>query len=195
MKEGHGLQRGGDAKRPGMLREVGFAVNAPDLETLYAEHAGFVWRVLRGMGVHESSVPDAVQDVFIVVHRRYPEFNHRAKVSTWLFEIAYRIASDYRRKQTRASRLFAPQEDNIRSADDRPDERAQQSEEVRLLAQLLDRLDEDKRAVLILSDVEGLTAVEIAEATNTNLNTVYSRLRRARSELNELVAAHDRRRK
>ena len=189
------LHRAGRASEP-TKGPGGVAASVPDLETVYAQHAGFVWRVLRGMGVEESSVPDAVQDVFIVVHRRYAEFDHRCKVSTWLFEIAYRVASDYRRKHTRARRVFAPHESDVEAAEARrPDDHAQQNEEVRVLVQLLGRLDEDKRAVLVLSEIEGMTAVEIAEATQTNLNTVYSRLRRARDEFNQLVAAHERRRK
>ena len=183
------------APTPETFQPAKLAMNPPDLEAVYAEHAGFVWRVLRGMGVHESSVPDAVQDVFIVVHRRYAAFDHRSKVSTWLFEIAYRVASDYRRKDARASRVFSPHEGDAEATAPCPDERAEQNEEVRLLAQLLEKLSGDKRAVLVLSEIEGMTAAEVAEVTNTPLNTVYSRLRRARMEFSQLVAAHERRHK
>lgn len=174
---------------------VGLNAEPPALHAVYEKHAAFVWRVLRGLGVHEASVPDAVQDVFIVAHRRYSEFDHGCKVSTWLFAIAYRVASDYRRKHARASRLFSPQEGEVQAADDHPDEQAQRNEEVRFLTELLDKLDEDKRAVLVLSEIEGMTGPEIAEATNEQLSTVYSRLRRARTEFSRLVAAHERRRK
>src|SRR4051794_22631911 len=72
-----------------------------EFQRIYADHAGFVFRVLRGMGVADSGVEDALQDVFVVVHRRLPEFDGRYSMRTWLFEIALRVASDHRRKQRR----------------------------------------------------------------------------------------------
>src|SRR5688500_8604186 len=73
----------------------------PSFDELYGTHARFVWRVLRGMGVREAGVDDAVQDVFIVVHRRLPECDGQCALSTWLFAIAYRVACDHRRKHKR----------------------------------------------------------------------------------------------
>ena len=167
----------------------------PDLDGLYTMHAGFVWRTLRGMGVHDSAIADAVQDVFIVVHRRYPEFDHTHKVTTWLFEITYRVASEYRRKHARAAKLFAVQDDDAPSPEDSPAKRLEQSEAAKLLTELLNKLDEDKRAVLILSEIEGLNPIEIAELTGSPINTVYSRIRRARLEFDQLVAVQKRRQK
>jgi RNA polymerase sigma-70 factor (ECF subfamily) len=63
----------------------------------------------------------------------------------------------------------------------------------RALHAALDRLDDDKRLVLVLADIEELTAPEIAELTGTPLNTVYTRLRRARIEFNAAMAAQRRR--
>src|SRR5688572_24262740 len=67
---------------------------ALSLRALYEEHFQFVWRSLRRLGVREADVPDAVQDVFLVVHRKLPEFEGRSKVTTWLFGIALRVARD-----------------------------------------------------------------------------------------------------
>ena len=64
---------------------------------VYDEHFRFVWRSLRRLGVRESDVPDAVQDVFLVVHRRLAEFEGRSKVTTWLFGICFRVARDRRK--------------------------------------------------------------------------------------------------
>ena len=165
----------------------------PDFEALYAQYARFVWRVLRTMGVHEAMVADAVQDVFIVVHRRYPEFDHRYKVRTWLFEIAYRVSRDYRRKATRARLMFVPEADREQIYGRSPAEDAEQNEDAQLLLRLLEKLDPEKREVLVLAEIEGLTAPEIALVTGTQLNTVYSRLRRARTEFSQLVAIQRRR--
>jgi RNA polymerase sigma-70 factor (ECF subfamily) len=166
-------------------------VNAREFAALYSDNASFVWRVLRGMGVHSSVVPDAVQDVFIVVHRRYPDFDHGCQVRTWLFEIAYRVAKDHRRKWARTNTQVSLGEE-LQSSTRSPAEQLERQETAELLGQLLDKLDEDKRMVLVLADIEGLTAPEIAELTGLPLNTIYTRLRRARGEFSAALAKHKR---
>ncbi len=163
-----------------------------DFDSVYADNATFVWRLLRGMGVTEALVPDAVQDVFVVVHRRLPESDFRHAVKTWLFEIAYRVACDYRRKQARI-REHQPISDDLRATARTPHDDAEHAQSARLLNELLDAMDDDKRVVLVLSDVEEMTAPEIAEAIGVPLNTVYSRLRRARIELSEALTRRKRR--
>src|SRR5260221_356262 len=67
------------------------------LEDIYRAHFRYVWRTLRRLGVGEADASDAAQDVFLVVHRRLAEFEGRAKMTTWLFRISLRVASDRRR--------------------------------------------------------------------------------------------------
>jgi RNA polymerase sigma-70 factor (ECF subfamily) len=159
---------------------------------VYSQCAPLVWRTLRSLRVHESLVPDAFQDVFIVVYRRYPEFDHRCKVSTWVYEITSRVARAHRRRHARGSALFTTQHREL-PADDSPARRAECNERARVLSALLSRLADDKREVLVLAEIEGLSAPEIAQITSSSLNNVYSRLRRARIEFNALVAQHRRR--
>jgi RNA polymerase sigma-70 factor (ECF subfamily) len=151
-------------------------------EEVYAQHARFVFRVLRGMGVPDAQVDDALQDVFIVVHQRLPEFDPRARVTTWLFQIALRVAYGYRRKGRRAHE-HTPFEDEQAASERSPSEHAEANEDARQMQALLDGLDEEKRAVLILAELGDLSAPEIAMLTGTPLNTVYTRLRRARASL------------
>jgi RNA polymerase sigma-70 factor (ECF subfamily) len=159
----------------------GVLVNALTFEQVYAEHARFVYRVLRGMGVPDAQADDALQDVFVVVHQRLHEFDARARVTSWLFQIALRVAYGYRRK-TRRARDHTPTLE-LASAQSSPLEDVESSESARRLHALLDGLDDDKRAVLILADLEDMTAPEIADLTGVPLNTVYTRLRRARQAL------------
>jgi RNA polymerase sigma-70 factor (ECF subfamily) len=161
----------------------------PGFEAIYAQYASFVWRVLRGMGVGESMIQDAVQDVFVVVHRRLPDFDHRHSVKTWLFEITYRVACSARRKYARA-RMHEPLPEALRTPAPGPQEATERLHSSRLLANLLDRMPDDRRVVLVLSDVEGLSAKEISEVAGIPINTVYSRLRRARIELSRALDAH-----
>jgi RNA polymerase sigma-70 factor (ECF subfamily) len=181
----------GDAVRGGALSAIQVS-SSTDFESVYAQHAGFVWRVLLGMGVSAAVVEDAVQDVFVVVHKRLSEFDGRHSIRTWLFAIAYRVACDYRRQLRRAQSQL-PLEHEIRDAAPTPAESAEQAEALRVVGELLDQLDDDKRIVVVLTEIEGMTAPEIAEATGTELNTVYTRLRRARLQLNQAMAARQRR--
>jgi RNA polymerase sigma-70 factor (ECF subfamily) len=160
--------------------------------TVYEAHAGFVWRVLRGMGVGDSQVEDAIQEVFIVVHRRLPEFDGRHSIKTWLFAIAFRVACDHRRKLKRG-RSHDPIDDHLRDGGLGPAETAERLEAVRILEHLLDQVDEEKRAVLVLAEIEGMTVPEIAAATGVPANTVYTRLRRARMQLNQAIASWQKR--
>ncbi len=73
----------------------------PAFDAVYAEHFSFVWRNLRRLGVRESHLDDASQEVWVVVHRRLPSFEGRSSLRTWLVGIAVRVASDHRRWRRR----------------------------------------------------------------------------------------------
>lgn len=161
-----------------------------ELAEIYTQHAGFVFRVLRGMGVPEAAVDDAVQDVFLVVHRRLPEFDGRARVTTWLFQIALHVALSYRRKERRA-RDQTPLRETLEDDGGSPLAHVERGQMLGRLQQVLEGLDDDKRVALVLSDLEQLTAPEIAELTGTPLNTVYTRLRRARALFASLWRAQE----
>jgi len=121
-----------------------------------------------------------------------PQFDHRSKLQTWLFEICYRVAHAHRRKQ-RSAQALAVVDDELRATTPSPAERAEENERARLLFRLLSKLDEDKRMVLLLVEVEGMSAPEVADTLRLPLNTVYSRLRRARSEFSAAFEADARR--
>lgn len=150
------------------------------LAELYAAHYEFVWRSARRLGAPEGSVDDAVQEVFLVVARRLADFEGRSSIRTWLFGITMRVVSSLRRRDSRHRRRV----DAVASdPTPPPDDLGHKHDAVRLLDRLLGELDEDKRAVFILVELEGMTAGEIAEALGVKTNTVYSRLRLARAAL------------
>jgi RNA polymerase sigma-70 factor (ECF subfamily) len=175
---------------PAAARDGAFSEAVPSFDEVYAKHARFVWRVLRGMGIREAGIDDAVQDVFIVVHRRLPEFDGKHALSTWLFAIAYRVACDHRRKHKRSSSLEPLDEDApqvARSDAPSPAENAEQAQRIRTLHDALDTLDDEKRALIVLAELEEQTVPQIAALTGTSVNTVYTRLRRARIELHNAL--------
>jgi RNA polymerase sigma-70 factor (ECF subfamily) len=168
---------------------------APSFETVYEEHFDFAWRSARRLGVAEAAVDDVVQEVFLVVHRRLSEFEGRSSLKTWIFAILLRVVSDWRRTQRRKGGLTSL--DQIAEGGEVEDEKAacpagalEQAQAVRLLHRLLAELDEDKRAVFVLAELEQETAPEIADVLGIPLNTVYSRLRAARIEFDKALARH-----
>lgn len=155
------------------------AAAIPSFDEVYAAHFPFVWRVLRTLGVPEPALEDAAQDVFVVVHRRLPEFEGRSTIATWLFAIARRVASSHRRSTGRdASRTEPLADDPAGTADTFAAlSRAQAAATV---SQILDTMDDDKRIVFALVELEQLSVPEVARMLDLNLNTTYSRLRLAR---------------
>jgi RNA polymerase sigma-70 factor (ECF subfamily) len=179
--------RAGDA--PAQPRAAASAHAArPSFEAVYDEHFALAWRTVRRLGVPEALVDDVVQEVFLVVHRRLGEFEGRSSLKTWVCAIVARVASDARRSLRRKSPHTrsadaAVDADTIAdesSAD--PHERTVRNEGVRLLHRLLDELDDDKRVVLVLAELEQMSVPEIAEALGENVNTAYARLRAARRD-------------
>lgn len=151
------------------------AVPAPAFEEVYTTHFAFVWRTLRAFGVPEAGLEDAAQDVFVVVHRRLPEFEGRSAVTTWLFAIARRVACAHRRKLGRTESL---DEEPAGTTDTfAAFSRARAAATV---TEILDAMDEDKRIVFALVELEQLSVPEVARMLDLNLNTAYSRLRLAR---------------
>ena len=153
-------------------------------EEVYEAQFAFAWRNLRRLGVAESQLRDAAQDVFLVVHRRLADFEGRGSLRAWLYSIVVRVASQYRRTRLRKDLKDTEDPDGVADTSSLgPEGNAEQNEDVRLLLTLLAELDTAKRDVFVLSDLEGLTAPEIAAVLDVKLNTVYSRLRGARQEL------------
>ena len=151
----------------------------PELRALFDEHYDFVHRSALRLGVTRAAVDDVVQEAFIVAGRKLPSFEGRSTVRTWLFGILMRVAHTERRGEMRRRRRAAIAVESAPSVDE-PFERRDAAE---TLHRLLQVLDEDRRAAFILADVEGLTAVEIAEGLGANVNTIYARIRAARKQL------------
>jgi RNA polymerase sigma-70 factor (ECF subfamily) len=170
-----------------MVLPLGAAANAlgeeapesRDFAAIYAEYFRAIWRTLRRLGVMPAQLDDAAQDVFLVVHRRLPEFDGRS-LRGWLYAIAVRVASDYRRGLVRRRTL--PLSGSLPDPAPDPARASEVNESVRLLHALLGELSEAKRTTFVLSELEELSVPEIAEALGENLNTVYSRVRAARAD-------------
>ena len=162
---------------------------------VYREYFGFVWRSASSLGVRPSALDDVSQEVFVIVSRRLAEFEGRSSFRTWLSGIVLNVVRHHRRSLVRKSphdlsREEASDPDELPSAAGDPYENAVHAEGTRLLQRLLDDLDDEKREVLVLAELEQFTVPEIAEALSLNVNTAYSRLRLAREQFDQGLARH-----
>jgi RNA polymerase sigma-70 factor, ECF subfamily len=168
--------------------------DALDLRAAYREHHDFVWRSIAHLGVKTEWVDDAVQDVFVIAHRRREAFDGRAPVRHWLYGIARNIASKYRERNARAALRSTTHDEHAalqRASEAVAPVEAELSrvEAATFVEEFLGTLDPDQRAVFVLADIEGHSAVEIAALVGSNVNTVYSRLRLARRRFEQAVAS------
>ncbi|MBA3500510.1 MAG: RNA polymerase sigma factor [Deltaproteobacteria bacterium] len=150
----------------------------PSFAEVYRDYAAFIWRALRRLGVRDADVEDVCQEVFLVVHRKLPDFEQRASVRTWLYSIALRCASDYSRRAH--VKREAPGEVGEMPTDPTQATAVADRQARVVLDEILDTLDEVKRAVFVLYELEELSMAEVAEAVGCPLQTAYSRLHAAR---------------
>lgn len=145
-------------------------------DEIYEREFDYVCRSLGRLGVPTADIPDAVHDVFVVLYRRWHDIDRERTLRPWLFGVARRIAAALRAKRRETEPL-----DEVLVVDD-----PRRGERDRLW-RALHELDEDKRVVIILHELEGHSGSEIAALLEIPVNTVHSRLRLARRELLEII--------
>jgi RNA polymerase sigma-70 factor (ECF subfamily) len=163
------------------------AASRPDVQAIVAEHGAFVWRTLRRLGVGAADVEDVAQEVLLVVHRRLADYDARSGMRAWLYGICVRKASEHRRKAwyRREQPVAAIPEEGA------PPEQAEAMHRREAWAQLeviLAELDEKKRDVFVLFELEEMPLAEVAAAVGCPLQTAYSRLQSARALVQASIA-------
>lgn len=163
-----------------------------------AIHSSYRPRIVRYLTrlVGPGAAEDLTQEVFVRVSRGLPAFKGTAKLSTWIYRIATNVATDRLRsrsfKEARSNQAFSQQEGPAKDVDALPDEKSPLVERQLMRDQMsscvhnyINTLPENYRAVVILSDIEGLTNQEIAEVLELTLDAVKIRLHRGRAKLKE----------
>lgn len=156
-----------------------------ELAALFRSHFDFVWRVLRRLGLSESEAEDGVQEVFLVVADKLGAYEERGAIRAWLFTIARQVASHARRAELRRLRRHQHVDAPLPLPD--PQQQAEQNEAVALVEAFLNQLDEGQALVFFLSEVEAMSAPEIAAALGLQLTTVYGRQRLSRKRFEAFV--------
>ncbi len=162
------------------------AAPPPEMATVFEEHFAYVWSSLRRLGVRDADLEDLAHEVFLKVHASLHKFDPSRPIRPWLFGFAYRVAAGHRRLARNRRELVGVHAEAVDSAHG-ADELLQAAEEKAFLDRALSAMDLDRRAVLVLHDIDGVPVPEIAAALRVPLNTAYSRLRLAREELARVV--------
>ncbi len=159
------------------------AAAPPTFDEVYARGYAHVWRTLRRLGVAEQDIEDQAHDVFLVVHRRLADYDADRPLEPWLSGIAFRVMCAARRRaHVRRERTGKDAWlDRQQSPAPGPERLVALHERQQLVLDALSRLDLDRRLVFVMHELDGMPCPEIARALGTPLNTVYSRLRVART--------------
>ena len=176
----------------GCEEEPSRTATGASFEQIYDAHVDFVWRTLRRFGTPPEQLDDAVQDVFLVVHRRLAALEEHSSPRAWLYGIARRVARDHNRSRKRKERIFHPSSPNAEllagTAASGPHQSLEDLEAVRALEQLLGEIPVDRREVFILAELEEMTAPAISELLGIEVTTVHSRLRAARETFRQALS-------
>jgi RNA polymerase sigma-70 factor, ECF subfamily len=160
---------------------------------MYAEHVAMVWSGLRRLGVPEYGIEDAVQDVFLVAHRRLADFQGRSSIKTWLYGIVLRVAKDYRRSQARHAQRVERLSEVLATGPDSaqtPVKEAERREANRALHAILAELDEDHREVLVMVELEDFSVKDAAAVLNLHVRACQRRLRAAHEAFEKKLARY-----
>lgn len=163
-------------------------------EQIFEREVAWVVRTLRRLGVGSAEEEDVAQQVFLAVLGKMADRDPRQPVRPWLFAFALRAAANHRRlaRHRREVPDTGRDEPPARAASS-PEEEVARQQDRALLLEALAELDMDRRAVIIMHDLDEMSAPVIAEALGIPLNTVYSRIRLGRADLEHAVRRLSRR--
>jgi RNA polymerase sigma-70 factor (ECF subfamily) len=165
---------------PEAYRGEPFAPTTCSLETIFVEHADFVFRTCRWLGLDAAAAEDATQQVFMVAAQKISQIP-ATKERAFLLLAARNIVANARRAQVRRREDFT----EVERADDRhgPDDLLDRARARAVMDRALEDLDFELRTAFVLFEVEELSFTEIAELLAIPRGTVASRVRRAREDL------------
>ena len=173
--------------------EVVLCVRAGDVAlygVLMRRYNQRLYRAVRAILRDESEIEDVLQEAYLAAYRNLAEFEGRARFSTWLVRIAVNKALDRRRQRSPVVALSDATDAAMTSATHRddPERQSARRELAMLLEDAIDALPELFRGVYLLREVDGMSVEETAESLGLELNTVKTRLHRARSLLRAQLA-------
>ena len=177
----------------GRLLRAARAGDAAALRDLLERASAPAWRWSRGFCRNSEDAADLVQDVLHTLLRSLQQFRGDSSLSTWTYVVARRACARRRQRGKRQQPLDAPAYAHLRDSPDPapgPARRFERRELAGRLEAAIGALPEAQRAVLVMRDVEGLSAAEVGEALGIGERAVKSRLHRARLTLRIQLAPY-----
>ncbi len=175
---------------PRVLDDVREGERALTLLEIHERHADLAWASLQRFGVAPRDLDDALQEVFLVVHKKLDTLQHPSAVKSWLYGICLRVASDWRKRAHRRYETLQAEVPEAIEPNDPESNLARREAEARLAA-TLDAMSLERRSLLVMFEVDGLECSDIAAITGVPVGTVHSRLHAARAEFTKAAARLD----
>jgi len=162
-------------------------------EQIYRLTSGFVYGLALRLLRNPQDAAEVTQDVFMKVYRKLKDFRFEASLKTWIYRIAINTALNARRRSGLRRSREVGVDDNILALQAAPPTTlpGEEGEKKQRLEFLLSRLTPDHKTILLLRETEGLSYQEIADVLRINLNTVRTRLKRARQQLIALAESEE----
>jgi RNA polymerase sigma-70 factor (ECF subfamily) len=150
----------------------------------FQREVDYVFRTLRRLGTSPSEVEDLAQEVFLALRGAWAEYDPERPLRPYLFGIAFRIASSHHRKRNREVAFGVVE---LGDTGPGPDDALQAKQARAVVLAALERIPLPRRAVLVMHDIDDISMGQIAGVLKIPLFTAYSRLRKARRELEAAV--------
>ena len=156
-------------------------------ETIYKTTAGFVYNVALRIVNNKEDAEEVTQEVFMVVYNKLKYFRFESSFKTWVYRITANHAINFSKKISKIRNKTMEYDEQLTSvASHEPKTEIDQEQHNQTINKLLNAINHEQRACVVLRNMEGLSYQQIAETLKINVNTVRSRLKRAREKLLEL---------
>ena len=152
-------------------------------EDVYKASSSFVYNVALRVVNNREDALEVAQEVFMIIYHKLKDFRFESSFKTWAYRITANYAINYAKKNSRAKTVPFEESFGEGSVESEAHAQIDQEHHGQLVEKLLKELNEDQRACVVLRDIQGLSYEEIAQALGININTVRSRLKRAREKL------------
>ena len=154
-------------------------------EAVYKASAGFVYNVAFRIVGNREDAEEVTQEVFLIIHGKLKGFRFESSFKTWAYRITANCAINFAKKTSRTSNKTMEYDDTLFEPTASGDVRADMDKEhhSKAINDLLSTINPQQRACVVLRNIEGLSYQQIADTLKINVNTVRSRLKRAREKL------------
>jgi RNA polymerase sigma-70 factor (ECF subfamily) len=159
--------------------------NIQAFQEIYKVASNYVYNIAFRISSNKEEAEEITQDVFLKIYNNLKHFQFRSGIITWIYRITVNTAINAAKKRSRELARRTDFDENIlyQPSSEVLKQRLDKEENETLVNKLLRLLNPQQRACVVLRDIEGLSYKEIAQALRVNINTVRSRLKRARQAL------------